>query len=149
MVAILLTRRLLGLISGRFCPFILQQRPHALHRQCPVPSLLHNGVDVAPQFTHSRPSANKHNAYTRINTKNSCTDTIYIIILYQCVIYSQMSQICLQVLHKHHQSIQYRHLNVKSYYMIIRQVCSMRVTLRIGLSPGRARFYNFWFFFSF
>jgi len=22
-----------------------------------VPSLLHNGVDVAPQFTHSRPSA--------------------------------------------------------------------------------------------
>lgn len=23
-----------------------------------MPSLLHNGVDVAPQFTHSRPSAN-------------------------------------------------------------------------------------------
>ncbi len=52
-----LTSLLLGLIRGRFCPFILQQRPQALQRQWPFPSRLHSGVEVAPQFTHSRPSA--------------------------------------------------------------------------------------------
>lgn len=44
------------LTRGRFMPFILWQRPHALQRQWPVPSLLHSGVSIAPQLTHSLPS---------------------------------------------------------------------------------------------
>lgn len=42
-------------------PFILWYKPHALHRQWPVPSRLQSGVDIAPQFTHSRPSAKSSN----------------------------------------------------------------------------------------
>ena len=49
------TRQFFGFTRGLLVPFILQQRPQALHRQLPDPSLLHRGVAVAPQLIHSRP----------------------------------------------------------------------------------------------
>ena len=66
-----LTIFLFGLTRGLLVPFILQYKPQALQRQCPFPSLLHKGVDVAAQFTHSRPSEKRsQKSETHVNSKS-------------------------------------------------------------------------------
>ena len=60
-----LTIFLFGFTRGRLVPFILQQRPHALHKQWPLRSRRQSGVEVAAQFTHSRPSVERENSYLR------------------------------------------------------------------------------------